>query len=451
MAARHVERAAVLASRHAVLLGFQQQLTRALPVASLLSLESLVTVRASSTGCCKGASCQASSIAPAAAAAQLGWHRSFASSAVLHIQQPGGTLGTSSNSPVGAGETSRAATAPGYSSSTDGRSTAGRNPNQQQQQQLRAAHSAALPAEEPPLRAQQQQQQQQQPQPVRTSFKVEAAYVGSKINIYDLMNRPEFSGHYKKLHKGTVVLGLTHRAVDPQCEITGMPLDPYMVAFSYGSVVFFNSDRELKEAYLQVCRDEAADPVSADRPYTEEYPVTVDPREPLWSRLEADNVILQVLDLRNIQVISQVLAQSVAMDFYSSHVERTLETFCNMNLVMQETKNIAKINKQVLLQMVAENNIVMTDIINKLGVHERYDIAWKHVQYGRIWEFLRSELEMDARFKTLDMKLNLIQDNLKYFLEILQNRKSDFLEWFIIVLIGAEICLSLYDLFSKGM
>jgi hypothetical protein len=31
---------------------------------------------------------------------------------------------------------------------------------------------------------------------------------------------------------------------------------------------------------------------------------------------------------------------------------------------------------------VAENNIVMTDIINKLGVHERFDIAWKHVNYG---------------------------------------------------------------------
>ena len=37
---------------------------------------------------------------------------------------------------------------------------------------------------------------------------------------------------------------------------------------------------------------------------------------------------------------------------------------------------------QVLLQLVAENNIVMTDIINKLGVHERFDIAWKHVNYG---------------------------------------------------------------------
>ena len=40
---------------------------------------------------------------------------------------------------------------------------------------------------------------------------------------------------------------------------------------------------------------------------------------------------------------------------------------------------------------------------------------------------------------------------LQYFLEILQNRKSDTLEWIIIVLIGAEICLSLYDLASKGL
>lgn len=34
------------------------------------------------------------------------------------------------------------------------------------------------------------------------------------------MHRPEFVGHYKKLHKGTVVLGLTHRPVDPACELT---------------------------------------------------------------------------------------------------------------------------------------------------------------------------------------------------------------------------------------
>ena len=92
---------------------------------------------------------------------------------------------------------------------------------------------------------------------------------------------------------------------------------------------------------------------------------------PTWSQLEPEMLRLQTLDLRNMQVIAQVLAQSVALDFYSAHVERTLETFCNMNTEMAETANIARINKQHLLQLVAENNIVMTEIISKLGVHER--------------------------------------------------------------------------------
>ncbi|EFN56401.1 hypothetical protein CHLNCDRAFT_144977 [Chlorella variabilis] len=286
--------------------------------------------------------------------------------------------------------------------------------------------------------------------PSEQVFKADAHYVGSKIDIYALKERPEFAGHYRKVHKGAVVLSLTPRRISDQCETEGMPVGPYMVAFNYGSVVFFAAGPKLRAQYLAIAREVAADPVSSDRPYVEEYCLTLSPLLPVWSSCSPDNIKLQMLDLKNIQVISQVLAQSVAMDFYSSHVERTLETFCNMNLEMQETQNIGKINKQVLLQLVAENNIVMTDIINKLGVHERFDIAWKHVNYGKIWEFLRSELEMDGRFKTLESKLNLIQDNLKYFLEILQNRKSDTLEWIIIILIGAEICLSLYDLFSKG-
>lgn len=51
--------------------------------------------------------------------------------------------------------------------------------------------------------------------------------------------------------------------------------------------------------------------------------------------------------------------------------------FRSMNLEMAETANFKNINKQHLLSLVAENNIVMTEIIAKLGVHERYDIAWK--------------------------------------------------------------------------
>lgn len=71
------------------------------------------------------------------------------------------------------------------------------------------------------------------------------------------------------------------------------------------------------------------------------------------------------------QVISQVLAQSVALDYYSSHVERMLAQFTQINKEMKETLNLKKINAQELLRLVAENNVIMTDIITKLGVNER--------------------------------------------------------------------------------
>ena len=266
------------------------------------------------------------------------------------------------------------------------------------------------------------------------------------------MARPEFTAHYKRLHKGTVIVALSPDAqITEEAEVDGLPLGPYLVATSYGSAVFFNTEVQAKETWLELLRSVASEPVHGEKRYNEEYNVAVVPDQKQWSQLEPECIRLQTLDLRNMQVIAQVLSQSVALDFYSAHVERTLETFCSMNFEMMESASIAKVDKQVLLRLVAENNIVMTEIISKLGVHERYDIAWKYVQYGRIWEFLRSELEMETRFKTLDMKLNLIQDNLKYFLEILQARKSDSLEWTIIILIAAEIALSLADLSSRGM
>jgi hypothetical protein len=46
-------------------------------------------------------------------------------------------------------------------------------------------------------------------------------------------------------------------------------------------------------------------------------------------------------------------------------------------------------------------------------------------------------------------QFDLIQDNLKYFLEILQNQKSDLLEYAIVALIALEIIVSLWDMWTR--
>ena len=62
---------------------------------------------------------------------------------------------------------------------------------------------------------------------------------------------------------------------------------------------------------------------------------------------------------------------------------------------------------------------------------------------------LSTEFEIPERFKAVDFKVDLIQNNTKFFMEVLHNQKSDKLEWAIIILLLFEIMLCLYDIFER--
>ncbi|CAN0471415.1 unnamed protein product, partial [Laminaria digitata] len=79
--------------------------------------------------------------------------------------------------------------------------------------------------------------------------------------------------------------------------------------------------------------------------------------------------------------------------------------------------------KKELFQLVARNNTVRTDVISKLGVLERSEAAWKDKDYNYIWEGLREEFEMDSRLRTIEDKLNMLQQNTNFFIEMLHNQK----------------------------
>ena len=59
---------------------------------------------------------------------------------------------------------------------------------------------------------------------------------------------------------------------------------------------------------------------------------------------------------------------------------------------------------------------------------------------------LRKDFEIELRYKDLSLKLDIVKDNSKFFLEILHNEKSTKLEWIIIILIGAEIMIGICGL-----
>ena len=63
---------------------------------------------------------------------------------------------------------------------------------------------------------------------------------------------------------------------------------------------------------------------------------------------------------------------------------------------------------------------------------------------------MKEEFELDERFDNLEYKLNTVQSNAKYFLEMLQHDKSNNLEWIIVVLIAFESVLMILEMSGAG-
>ncbi|KAL9260097.1 RETARDED ROOT GROWTH-LIKE-like protein [Drosera capensis] len=222
----------------------------------------------------------------------------------------------------------------------------------------------------------------------------------------------------------------------------------YMLVFQYGSVVLFNVRDHEVDGFLKIVQKHASGLLPEMR--KDEYEVREKPTLSTWMQAGLDHLMLQYLNIDGIRTIGSVLGQSIALDYYVRQVDGMVAEFTDINRAMEKTGTFTMKRKK-LFQLVGKANSNLADVILKLGLFERSDIAWKDAKYAQIWEYLRDEFELTQRFASLDFKLKFVEHNIRFLQEILQNRKSDFLEWLIIILIAVEIIISVYDITHKHL
>ena len=162
-----------------------------------------------------------------------------------------------------------------------------------------------------------------------------------------------------------------------------------------------------------------------------DYAIVENPSLDTWMQNGHDHIMLKRFDIDCIRTIGSVLGQSIALNYFVRQVDGMGVEFIDLNRGMEKTGTFTMKCKK-LFQLVGKENSNLADVILKLGLFERSDVAWKNAKYAQIWEYLRDEYKLTQRFGSLDYKLKFVEHNVRYFLEILQNRKSDFLEWIII-------------------
>jgi uncharacterized Rmd1/YagE family protein len=246
----------------------------------------------------------------------------------------------------------------------------------------------------------------------------------------------------------------------------------YVIVFKYGSVVFINVPQSLQSQLIPRIKAHSTKPLATGFEHDDMYGILLDESmrqsasestnqsadEAMSNAMakgddgiiHADYIKLSELDLNNVAVISTVMGQTVALDYYSDIVDQMLDTFTRLNSTVENTGKFSSMERADLFKVVASNNSVFIGLVARLGLLERSDTAWDHSSYGRIEESMRSEFELDDRFKNLEFKLNLIQHNTRFFIEILHNQKSNKLEWIIVFLIAFESGIMILDMSGVG-
>ncbi|KZV32344.1 hypothetical protein F511_22601 [Dorcoceras hygrometricum] len=223
---------------------------------------------------------------------------------------------------------------------------------------------------------------------------------------------------------------------------------PYMVIFQYGSAVLFNVEDHEVDFYLQTVRRHASGLLSEMR--KDDYAIKEKPSLVEDMQGGPDYIVLKNLDADSIRIIGSVLGQSIALDYFVSQVDGMVEEFAKINRGMEKTGTFT-MHRKKLFQLVGKANSNLADVILKVGLFERSEIAWRDAKYAQILDYLREEYEVTQRFGNLDFKLKFVEHNIHFLQEVLQNRKSDLLEWCIIVLLSIENVISIYEIVRNSV
>lgn len=255
----------------------------------------------------------------------------------------------------------------------------------------------------------------------------------------------------------------------------------FVSVFRFGSVVFLNMPDKEAVALTERIRQLSTDTVEPGQERREHFGILVQPDDdesngtsdlyryhrheqqqhptnnnaivmdlPPEQIVTGDYCIVREIDLNGVAVISNILAQTVALDSYNDTVDRLLSQFAAINSNVRGSGHFKHSDKNFLFKTVAQNNAIFIDMISKIRLKDRSETAWTMTKYETIHYGLKAEFEIDDRFDQIEFKLNLIQQNAKFFLEVLQHQKSNTLEWIIVVLIGVECVIMCIDMSGMG-
>jgi uncharacterized Rmd1/YagE family protein len=216
------------------------------------------------------------------------------------------------------------------------------------------------------------------------------------------------------------------------------------VLFRYGAVVLFGVDDASQAAFLARLHAQIKNPYSV--PVVEELDLQVDARKP--AEIKGTTIFILAGTVERLQVIADVLAKSTVLTLYESKIAASFDQIEPLAAALKRNGQIGGRSKE-LVRHIGTMLLSEHTMVGRVAIVEKPEVLWENATLEGLFIRLEDEFEIKERHAALERKLNLITRSAETLLDLLHNRHSTRLEWYVIALIGLEILLSLYDLFLR--
>lgn len=213
----------------------------------------------------------------------------------------------------------------------------------------------------------------------------------------------------------------------------------YLYIFDYGVVVLANYTASEKKELIDFVKNYATTIVDLD--LFEEYQIEIDPN---ISRvvIKNDYVSVPYVDPSVLRIIMLNIGQSVALDYYEVLTNELITSSKEYILELEKCGRLS-ISKTNLLKYIGKVLNVKNSIVDNLYILDDPNLVWDNEELNLLNRHLKANFDINPRFKDLDYRLDIVEDNLKLFTDVLNVRESSRLEWIVIILIFLEIMIAL--------
>lgn len=217
------------------------------------------------------------------------------------------------------------------------------------------------------------------------------------------------------------------------------------VFYRFGVIVLFGVSPAEEAALLTSVEPHVINPRSTTEP--EDVDLLVDGQSE--ERVRPDGVIcIRHVTTERLQIIADVLAKSMVLEHYEREVAGVFDQFQPLAETLRRTGRSGR-NTRQLLRQIGDLMLTQHHMVGRVEIVEKPDLLWDHPQLDRLHSRLTAEFELHDRDRALSRKVRLISDTAEALLDLVHNKRSLRVEWYITILILVEIALSLYEMFFR--